>query len=144
MKICEIYFGAFNPCSFREKIETNIFVVQGQSWCWWKPAGSTNLVILWFLDKYGYLQLSLNLNTKVIIIWKKKFVSENIFFIVKLYSHFVKWIHWKIQSHFNERWNDVILTWRLFSGIRPPADTKGPPFVLFSNIHFWWWTLKFF
>ena len=30
------------------------------------------------------------------------------------------------------------------SGIRPPADPKGPPFVLFSNIHFWQWTLKIF
>ena len=28
------------------------------------------------------------------------------------------------------------------SGIRPPADPKGPPFVLFWDIHIWWWTLK--
>ena len=25
----------------------------------------------------------------------------------------------------------------LFSGIRPPADPKGPPFDTFSEIHFW-------
>ena len=24
-----------------------------------------------------------------------------------------------------------------FSGIRPPADPKGPPFGTFSEIHFW-------
>ena len=24
-----------------------------------------------------------------------------------------------------------------FSGIRPPADPKGPPFDIFSEIHFW-------
>ena len=23
------------------------------------------------------------------------------------------------------------------SGIRPPVEPKGPPFVLFSDIHFW-------
>ena len=25
----------------------------------------------------------------------------------------------------------------LYSGIRPPADPKGPPFDTFSEIHFW-------
>ena len=30
------------------------------------------------------------------------------------------------------------------SGIRPPADPKGPPFVLFWYIHFCWRTVKTF
>ena len=30
------------------------------------------------------------------------------------------------------------------SGIRPPADAKGPPFDTFSEIHFWPTELKFF
>ena len=29
------------------------------------------------------------------------------------------------------------------SGIQPPADPKGPPFVLFWDTHFWWRTLIF-
>ena len=29
-------------------------------------------------------------------------------------------------------------------GIPPPADPKGPPFVLFSDIHFWLTDLKIF
>ena len=31
----------------------------------------------------------------------------------------------------------------LLSGIWTPADSKGPPFVLFWDIHFWWRTKKF-
>ena len=31
-----------------------------------------------------------------------------------------------------------------FSGIRPPADPKGPPFDTFSEIHFWPTDPKFF
>ena len=30
------------------------------------------------------------------------------------------------------------------SGIPPPADPKGPPFELFSDIHFWLTELKIF
>ena len=30
------------------------------------------------------------------------------------------------------------------SGIRPPADPKGPPFVKIWDIHFWQTDLKFF
>ena len=30
------------------------------------------------------------------------------------------------------------------SGIRPPADPKGTPFVLFWDIHFWMTDLKLF
>ena len=30
------------------------------------------------------------------------------------------------------------------SGIRPPADPKGPPFDTFSEIHFWWTDPKIF
>ena len=30
------------------------------------------------------------------------------------------------------------------SAIRPPADPKGPPFVLFWDIHFWLTDLKIF
>ena len=33
---------------------------------------------------------------------------------------------------------------RPLSGIRPPADPKGPPFALFSDIHFWLTDLKIF
>ena len=33
-------------------------------------------------------------------------------------------------------WMFLLFGGRFLSGIRPPADSKGPPFVTFSEIHF--------